>query len=105
MILKTSWKRAAECYNRIVGNISTLFDAWPLFLSAVFLVVWLVRLEGRVDRIQEHGRRTDGKVDTLQTKHEALDSRVVEQLASVRESLARIEGALGVRPDLDIRQF
>ena len=36
------------------------------------------------------------EIEKLNVKHESLDSKVVEQLATVKESLARIEGALGV---------
>lgn len=38
----------------------------------------------------------DKKVDTLQVKHDSLDSKIVEQLTDVRESLARIEGAMSI---------
>lgn len=69
---------------------------WPLFLSILGLVIWAVRLEARVTRGDERQGETVKRVDILNTKHDALDSKVVEQLAEVRESLARIEGALGV---------
>ena len=64
-------------------------DIWPVVLSIVGLIVWAVRLEGRVNQVE--------KIQTsLEIKHEASDSKVVDQLSDVRESLARIEGHLGI---------
>lgn len=76
----------------MVDAIRILADLWPVVLSIVGVIVWLVRLEGKTNQ-------TEKRVEILQTKHDALDSKTVEQLAQVRESLARIEGALGVRKD------
>lgn len=83
--------------------LTILSSLWPLFLGALGFAVWLVRLEGRVNQCDRNSIGTDKqiasvdkRVDLLQSKHDALDSRVVQQLADVRESLARIEGALGV---------
>lgn len=81
---------------------------WPIILAGIGLVVWLVRLEGKVktssDKIRDNRQEyreavatCQAEIKALTVKHESLDSKVVEQLAQVRESLARIEGALGVR--------
>ena len=69
--------------------IQTISAIWPVVTALIGLIVWLVRLEGKVSHSEK-------QLDALQIKHESLDSKVVEQLADVRESLARIEGALGV---------
>lgn len=71
-------------------------DNWQIITAIVGVTVWLVRLEGKQLLIEKQVAICQKEVDSLQIKHEALDSKVVEQLASVRESLARIEGALGV---------
>lgn len=71
-------------------------DFWPVFLSIIGLIVWLVRLEGRVGECFRYIQAVDKKVEILQIKHESLDSKTVEQLGQVRESLARIEGALRI---------
>lgn len=63
---------------------------------AVLGLIWLVRLEGKVKYIQDANKETQKDVDELRVKHEALDSKIVEQLAQIRESLARLEGKLGV---------
>jgi hypothetical protein len=39
---------------------------------------------------------TQKDVDELRVKHEALDSKIIDQLSKIRESLARLEGKLGV---------
>lgn len=62
---------------------------WPVFAGGIGFIVWLVRLEGMASQ-------TRREVDALRVKHEALDSKIVEQLGEVRESLARIEGRMGI---------
>ena len=63
--------------------------------SALGIVIWLIRLEGRVIQGDRDHSETTKQIDILRTKHDSLDSKVVEELARVRESLARIEGVLG----------
>lgn len=75
---------------------------WQAIGAMVAVIVWLVRLEGKVLMGEKQVSIAQKEIDTLLVKHEALDSKVVEQLASVRESLARIEGALGVKRDSKI---
>lgn len=70
-------------------TLQVIANAWPLVGALIGLIVWLVRLEGKATNSEK-------QLDALQIKHESLDSKVVEQLSDVRESLARIEGALGV---------
>lgn len=65
---------------------------WPFVLSIVGLVVWLARLEGKTDSAIKANEETQRDVNDLRTRHEGLDSKIVEQLARVRESLARLEG-------------
>lgn len=57
-------------------------------------IVWFVRLEGRIKSCEHTDSRIEKELDGLIVKHEALDSRVLEELSKVRESLARIEGQL-----------
>jgi hypothetical protein len=78
-------------------GLKLALDLWPLILAAIALIVWLVRLEGRVSGIRSWVRSLEKRTDALQIKHEQLDSKTVQQLSDVRESLARIEGALGVQ--------
>lgn len=50
-------------------------------------VVWLVRLEGRVNY---HER----ELAALETKHTDLTNGIVKELSEVKQALARIEGWL-----------
>lgn len=74
--------------------LTLLLQIWPVFLGLLAMVVWLVRLEGSVAHAKELARGCQKDVDELRIKHESLDSKIVEQLAQVREALARIEGRL-----------
>lgn len=66
-------------------------------IAAVSIVVWLVRLEGKINNNTTLANNAQKSVDDLRVKHESLDSKIIEQLAQVRESLARLEGALGIK--------
>lgn len=70
-----------------------------LILAVVAGIVWLVRLEGRVRHVDEKQRETQNDVADLRTRHETLDSRIVYELASLKESVARIEGYLKAKTE------
>ena len=80
-----------------VEALKLVIDLWPIFLGLLALIIWLVRLEGKVGEGQRYVNAIEKRLTALQIKHDSLDSKTVEQLAQVRESLARIEGALGVK--------
>ena len=78
-------------------ELLSIFErGWPVIVGSIGLIVWLVRLEGRVNQVDRDYRAIEKRVDALTIKHEELDSKLVGQLADVRESLARIEGKLGI---------
>lgn len=94
------------------STVNLIATLWPVFttIGAIMIgsLIWSIRLEGRVDYNEKFAKemreeflaqvnRVDSELKILTTKHESLDSKVFEQLSQVRESLARIEGALGVR--------
>lgn len=62
----------------------------------VFVVAWLIRLEGRVTYGEKLIRANEKSLDELRAKHEALDSKIVEKLSNVERSLAKIEGRLSI---------
>jgi len=66
---------------------------WVLGLGAGY-VAWLFRLEFRVKRSEERHVEFLNALTALTVKHESLDSKVIEELSRIRESLARIEGRL-----------
>jgi len=57
-------------------------------------VIWLVRLEGKVKQMDRLIAIQEREMDALRVKHENLDSKIVESLGQIRESLARLEGRL-----------
>jgi len=79
-----------------VDLLAFLNTYWTLIAALIGLIVWLVRLEGKLSSNEKTIERVEKQVDTLEIKHEQLDSKLVQQLAAVREALARIEGALGI---------
>ena len=73
-------------------NIEDVLKYWPLILAILGLIIWLVRLEGLAKQNTKDLDRMQTQHESLSLRHESLDSKVVEQLAQVREALARIEG-------------
>jgi hypothetical protein len=78
-------------------DVKEIAELWPVFGALLGYVIWLVRLEGRVNQADRIISDTQRDVEALRIKHENLDSKIIQQLAEVRESLARLEGALGVQ--------
>jgi hypothetical protein len=68
-----------------------------LLLSGGGVVVWLVRLEGRIKQCERDIQHVDKSVDILTARHEDLDSRVLRELMEVKQALARIEGRLDTK--------
>ena len=63
-------------------------------LAGIGVIVWLVRLEGKVNHNTKLIEYDQKRVDMLSSKLEAFDSKIMDELASLRESVARIEGYL-----------
>lgn len=64
-----------------------------VILSGIGLVVWLIRLEGKVLAAEKANLETQKDVDALRMDH----SKIAEDLSRIRESLARIEGSIIAR--------
>ena len=78
------------------------FDVNLIFEAAAFLVaivVWLVRLEGRINYTEKSNTRTQKDVDDLRARHESLDSKIIQQLNQLNVAVARIEGSLGIKKE------
>ena len=69
-------------------------DWFAALLAVIGLVVWLVRLEGKVQINREMTALAQKSIDELRVRHEALDSELVKKLSKLETALARIEGYL-----------
>jgi len=69
--------------------IERIIQTPEFFLACVGLMIWLVRLEGKL-------RYTEDSLTKLEVKHDALDNKIVEKLSLIEKSLARLEGRLNV---------
>lgn len=79
-----------------MSGVDTLFAAGVTVVSAV---VWLVRLEGKVKAQERLIDALENGIALLREKHENLDSKIVNELTRIRESLARLEGRIAGRDD------
>lgn len=74
-----------------------MFDSNSLLTASALLVagiVWLVRIEGRTQQLQQLIDVCQADVDDLRKRHEALDERLMSKLSEIEKALARIEGHL-----------
>lgn len=69
----------------------------------VGLVVWLIRLEGKVQYVEKNHEEFKSTVKAehrvMNTKHDALDSKIFDELSQIKQSLARLEGRFGVEKE------
>jgi len=72
-------------------NLSA-FEVFSILMVLGGIIVWFVRLEGRVKQIEKDNNETQKDVDVLRVRHEALDSKMMNDLTAIREALGRIEG-------------
>lgn len=84
-------------YSNSVTDIKPIADFWPIIVSSVLVIVWLVRLEGRINEVSRDGARNEKRTTNLENGLKQFNTQIVEQLSEVKQSLARLEGALGVR--------
>jgi FtsZ-interacting cell division protein ZipA len=80
---------------------------WPVLLAFLAYIVWLIRMEGKQmflstqlkelrEDFKEYRDKTDAELDDVRVRITNIDSDLMRQISDVRESLARIEGALGL---------
>lgn len=67
---------------------------WAAMASICGLVIWSIRLEGKVLQNERDFTRIQSHVDGLSNSQGALERSVLDQLARIRESLARLEGLI-----------
>lgn len=70
------------------------FDWLAFGVAIIAFVVWLVRLEGRVNQNERLTTIAQASVDELRRRHEQLDSELVRKLSRLESAIARIEGYL-----------
>lgn len=66
-----------------------------IFGGSLAGVVWFVRLEGKVKSLERENQLLSDTVKAVQTSHNDLALKLSEQLGSIKEALARIEGRMG----------
>jgi len=70
---------------------------FEVLLAALALIVWNVRHEGKTNQLERLVNEAQKDIDTLRVKHENLDSKIVEQLTEIKQILAHLQGALGIK--------
>lgn len=68
-------------------DINTLPNWWPIILSAIGGIVWLIRLEGLVSHHEK-------EIENLDTRLTDFDSKILSKLSEIAERLSYIEGSL-----------
>lgn len=71
----------------MIEAIEILSKGWPIVLSCIGLVAWLVRLEARA------GFQAI-KLAELQGAYNAMNSEVMKKISEMSDKLSRIEGRM-----------
>jgi hypothetical protein len=69
-------------------------DLIALFIAGLGALIWLIRLEGRVNQVERYVEVLNTAIKAVESSHNQLALKVVEDLGKIRESLARIEGRI-----------
>ncbi len=72
-----------------MGELQFARDVLPIAMPIVGVVVWLIRLEGKTNYAAKG-------LDKLETKHDALESKIVDKLSIIEKSISKIEGLLSI---------
>jgi|688.fasta_scaffold129853_4 hypothetical protein len=70
-----------------------------LVLVVIGTIIWAIRQEGKISHLEDKLHGTQRDVDDVRARHESLDSKIVHELASLKESVARIEGYLKAKTE------
>ena len=77
-------------------NITPSLD---LILVVIGVVIWAIRQEGKIAHLDDKLNGVQRDVDDLRVRHENLDSKIVQELVHLKESVARIEGYLKAKTE------
>lgn len=62
------------------------------FITAVVgAIVWFAKLESRIKGAEKAAHLLEKEVETLMVKHDALDSKILQEISMIRESIVRLE--------------
>lgn len=67
---------------------------FPIIATTVGFIVWLIRLEGKTVNNEK-------RVSHLEIQIENLESGLVKEMSEVKQALARIEGYLKAKAEID----
>lgn len=63
-------------------------------ITGLSYIVWQVRLEGKVKYLEQEVEDRTNDIKELRSEVSHINSDIIKQLTSIKESIARIEGAL-----------
>lgn len=77
-------------------NVSQYIEA---ILAGIALIVWLVRLEGKNSYNERMIIEAQKDIDAIRATHNEVYNKIADQLSDVKQSLARLEGRLGIKKE------
>jgi len=83
-------------YTKKMSFIDVISSFWAPLTGFIALIVWLVRLEGKVNFNEKTLQTHQNWQQLMDEKHQNLDSKIVNELSEIKQSLARLEGKLGI---------
>jgi hypothetical protein len=74
--------------------VTWIHEHWQELLSLLGLIVWLVRMEGKTTHSEK-------RICHLEQQVENLESGLVKEISEVKQALARIEGYLKAKSEVE----
>lgn len=82
--------------------METLHNYIAEISMVIGLIVWSIRLEGKVSHIESINIKQDQEIELLDARLRDFDSKILNKLSEIAERLSYIEGAIkGSQKDRD----
>ncbi len=86
-------------YDRTMTDAEKVSLFWPVVLSFIFLIAWLVRLEATVKQTKKDVEKNEVKTEQTFNLYGVLAKDFSNGMNNLQVSLARIEGALHIKKE------
>ncbi len=78
-----------------MGNVGDLIHKYYAeLITLVGLIVWSIRLEGKVKNVEQIQGLQDKELSALDERLRTFDSKILSKLSEIAERLSFIEGTL-----------
>ena len=85
-------------------DLSWISGHWEQLGSIVGVIVWIIRLEGKVLNSEKRLDANEKRITHVEGQVENIESGLTKELSEVKQALARIEGYLKAKSETNGNQ-